>query len=210
MSGRLKLRKICYKPLVLLLLCAIRLYGQELWGIYKIQELKGNDSIVREYESADKYVFIDNNILALYEKTLTAYEGGMWCFKKYTYEIDSIKKDSIFSSSYTADIALMVFSESKSLYFSGDDLVAHIIRTFDIRDTSNVKAYFKKVDLSLEKEINLKVCATNINTSVIRKKEPGGVQSLFNLLGQQLNLQSTRKPQAVHLNKSKKLIDLKR
>jgi hypothetical protein len=187
----------------LLLLFIVKLSGQELWHVYKMCELDSKDSIKYYYNYSDAYFLINHDTLTLYQKENQ-------CFIKYSSKIDSIRNDSIFSVSFFSIINPWAVTESKSIYHSMGDLIYHNVSTLDIGDTTNMKAYFERVDISLEGQINSKVCVTEVHHNTNITPIPHlNTQLLYNLLGQKMNLHIAKKSQTIHLTEYKKYFNLK-
>jgi hypothetical protein len=161
--------------------------GKELWQSYKFEiTLIENDvSNVNEFQDSSMFILLDSD-------SLISYEERNGCYVKGSHVIDSISKDSIYSTGFLPDNSSPTIIKKQTLYYSENDLIYY--QSENIVDEGRqdfAKVYFSKINTSLANQLNTKVCKTNS----ISSKSPGKSQyftqknyNAYNLLGQKVDL----------------------
>ena len=181
---------------VMLLMNVVTVTGDELWSMYKIETLFPDSSIVPVDRNSEIYFAITATTLELFEK----YPD---CIDRYEYPLDSIKDDTVYCNEFLSHKSDWTVNFGRVLYFKGDDLLWYeasytsddFIRNKpdqDNRDTTIIRVYFKKTDISIRDDLMMDLCRTTvIHAGTTHGKKNESAAGMYDLLGRKFRPEYT-------------------
>jgi hypothetical protein len=184
---------------VMLLMCVVSSNGDELWSMYQLETLFPDSSVVPVDRNSEIYFAITATTLELFQK----YPD---CIDRYEFTLDSIKNDTVYCNEFLLKETNWSVNFARVLYFEGDDLLwyeaSYTSNDFvrnesnqDNRDTTIVRGYFQKTEISVRNELMMDLC----RTTVVHRSTPHGIKNesaagMYDLLGRKFRPECTLQP----------------
>ncbi len=194
-SGR-RMHTLLNTATVMLLTSVATASGDELWSMYKIETVFPDSSVVPVDRNSEIYFAITATTLELFEKHPD-------CIDRYEFTLDSIKNDTVYCNEFLLKESDWNVNFGRVLYFKGADLLWYeasytsddFIRNEtdqDNRDTTIVRGYFQKTEISVRDELMMDLC----RTTVVHRSTPHGIKNesavgMYDLLGRKFRPECT-------------------